>query len=55
MITLILMGIGILISTRYLWWRYSSSVILDEFPDSFFSLTLLAAETYAWLVMTPTY
>ena len=51
MITLILMGIGILISTRYLWWRYSSSVILDEFPDSFFSLTLLAAETYAWFVL----
>lgn len=51
MITLILMGIGILISTRYLWWRYSSSVILDEFPDSVFSLTLLAAETYAWFVL----
>ncbi|EFO1595162.1 UDP-forming cellulose synthase catalytic subunit [Escherichia marmotae] len=50
-ITLILMGIGVLISSRYLWWRYSSSVILDEVPDSFFSVTLLVAETYAWLVL----
>lgn len=51
MITLILMGVGILISSRYLWWRYSSSVILDEFPDCLFSVTLLVAETYAWFVL----
>lgn len=51
MITLILMGVGILISSRYLWWRYSSSVILNEFPDCLFSVTLLTAETYAWFVL----
>ena len=49
-ITLFLMGVGILISSRYIFWRISTTLIWDKYPDIFFSLTLLIAEIYAWAV-----
>ncbi|EMV2630656.1 cellulose synthase, partial [Escherichia coli] len=50
-ITLFLMGVGILISSRYIFWRISTTLIWDKYPDIFFSLTLLIAEIYAWAVL----
>ncbi|MDO5531232.1 UDP-forming cellulose synthase catalytic subunit [Sutterella sp.] len=48
---LILITLSILVSTRYLWWRYSETLNFDTPAGAFFSLTLVAAETYAWVVM----
>ncbi|WP_250187089.1 hypothetical protein [Escherichia coli] len=45
------MGVGILISSRYIFWRISTTLIWDKYPDIFFSLTLLIAEIYAWAVL----
>lgn len=48
---LLLIILSILVSTRYLWWRYSETLNLDSTAGAMCSLLLVAAETYAWVVM----
>lgn len=50
-ITLTLIGLSLIMSTRYLYWRFTSSIELEFSSDMVFGLGLLAAEFYAWLVL----
>lgn len=49
-ITLLLAGLSIIVSSRYFWWRASSTLSFDENIDLEWGLVLLAAEFYIWLV-----
>lgn len=49
--TLILIVLSILVSSRYFWWRYSSTLNWDDPLDLGCGLLLLAAESYSWLVL----
>lgn len=49
--TLILMILSVTVSGRYIWWRYTSTVNFDVPLDALFSVILLIAETYSWLVL----
>ncbi|MGB5856597.1 MAG: UDP-forming cellulose synthase catalytic subunit [Oceanisphaera sp.] len=48
---LLMIMLSLLVSCRYLWWRYTSTLNWDDGLSLFFGLLLLAAETYAWLVL----
>jgi cellulose synthase (UDP-forming) len=43
--------LSLTISSRYMWWRYSSTLNWDDPVSLVCGLILLAAETYAWLVL----
>lgn len=49
--TLLLILLSAIVSCRYLWWRYNSTLHWDSALDLTLGLVLLAAETYAWLVL----
>lgn len=49
--TLMLMVLSVTVSGRYIWWRYTSTLNLDDPVDAFFGIGLLAAETYSWIVL----
>ncbi|MEN9868886.1 MAG: hypothetical protein RL748_4476 [Pseudomonadota bacterium] len=49
--TLILISISLLVSTRYMFWRFTATLGNEVGVDMFFGLGLLAAELYAWLVL----
>ncbi|PPL17613.1 UDP-forming cellulose synthase catalytic subunit [Oceanisphaera arctica] len=49
--SLLMIMLSLLVSCRYLWWRYTSTLNWDDPLSLFFGLLLLAAETYAWLVL----
>ncbi|OHX10440.1 cellulose synthase catalytic subunit (UDP-forming) [Chromobacterium sphagni] len=49
--TLILMVFSIAVSTRYIWWRTSSTINDDSWPNLIAGVILLGAEIYAWLVL----
>lgn len=49
--TLILVALSMLVSGRYIWWRYTATLHWDTRQDMVFGLILLAAETYSWLVL----
>ncbi|MCD4506462.1 UDP-forming cellulose synthase catalytic subunit [Chromobacterium piscinae] len=49
--TLILMVFSIAVSTRYIWWRVTSTINDDSWPNLIAGLVLLSAELYAWLVL----
>lgn len=49
--TLFLIGMSLLVSTRYMYWRFTSTLGNEVGLDMFFGLGLLAAELYAWLVL----
>ncbi|WP_349573314.1 UDP-forming cellulose synthase catalytic subunit [Azotobacter salinestris] len=49
--TLLLILLSTIVSCRYLWWRYNSTLNWDSALDLTLGLVLLAAETYAWLVL----
>ncbi|UDQ80405.1 UDP-forming cellulose synthase catalytic subunit [Erwinia rhapontici] len=43
--------LSLTISCRYLWWRYTVTLNWDDRLSLFFGLLLIAAETYAWVVL----
>ena len=49
--TLLLIVLSIIVSCRYLWWRYTATLNWDNPLDLAFGVLLLIAETYAWLVL----
>jgi len=49
--TLLLIVLSVTASSRYMWWRMSSTLNWDEPLDFLWGLLLLAAETYTWLVL----
>ncbi|MHC6223308.1 UDP-forming cellulose synthase catalytic subunit [Pseudomonas sp. X10] len=49
--TLMLIVLSTIISCRYLWWRYSSTLNWNDTTDLVCGLILLAAETYSWFVL----
>lgn len=49
--TLLLISLSVVISCRYLWWRYTSTLNWGNSLDLIFGLILLLAETYSWLVL----
>lgn len=49
--TLLMIILSVLISCRYLWWRYTSTLNWNDWLDLTTGLLLLAAETYAWLIL----
>lgn len=50
-ITLLLMVLSATVSTRYLWWRITSTINWDNTLDMSWSMLLLLAEIYTWLVL----
>lgn len=49
--TLILMVFSMAISTRYIWWRCTSTINNDNWTNLLVGLLLLGAELYAWIVL----
>ncbi|HDS1725225.1 UDP-forming cellulose synthase catalytic subunit [Pseudomonas putida] len=49
--TLMLIVLSTIISCRYLWWRYTSTLNWNDTTDLIFGVILLAAETYSWFVL----
>ncbi|OZY58332.1 UDP-forming cellulose synthase catalytic subunit [Pseudomonas lundensis] len=49
--TLLLIVLSIIVSCRYLWWRYTSTLNWNDGLDLTCGLILLAAETYSWLIL----
>lgn len=50
-VTLILITLSIVVSTRYLWWRFSVTLQFPSWIEAFLGLGLILAETYAWLAL----
>lgn len=53
LISLMMMGISVLVSTRYMYWRLTESVGFSsrDFIDTFFAIGLILAEAYAFVVL----
>ena len=49
--TLLLIVLSVIVSCRYLWWRYTSTLNWNDTFDLICGLTLLVAETYTWLIL----
>ena len=49
--TLIMIVFSVNASSRYLYWRYTETLSMGSWVDTFFSVTLVIAEVYAWLVL----
>lgn len=48
---LMMVVLSIVVSTRYLYWRVTSTINWDDAIDTLFSMVLLCAEVYAWLIL----
>lgn len=48
---LVLIVLSLMVSGRYIWWRYTATLHWNTRQDMVFGLILLAAETYSWLVL----
>ncbi|MCW8384937.1 UDP-forming cellulose synthase catalytic subunit [Fluoribacter dumoffii] len=49
--TILLVVLSVIVSSRYLWWRYTYTLVWDDFSSTLFGSLLIFAETYIWLVM----
>lgn len=49
--TLVLVVFSVNQSSRYLYWRMTETLVLDNWVDGTFGIILLVAEIYAWLVL----
>ncbi len=52
---LMLICISVLISSRYIWWRASSTLLLRDFTSAACSLLLIGAEIYSFVIMLLSY
>src|SRR5215472_10998467 len=50
-VTLILITLSIVVSTRYIWWRFSDTLQFASELEAFLGIGLILAELYAWLVL----
>ena len=50
-VTLILVTLSIVISTRYIWWRLTETLQFASPFEAFLGIGLILAELYAWLVL----
>ncbi|HEX3864798.1 MAG TPA: UDP-forming cellulose synthase catalytic subunit [Stellaceae bacterium] len=50
-ITIILITLSIVISTRYIWWRLTETMQFATHFEAFLGIGLVLAELYAWLVL----
>lgn len=48
---LVLIVLSLLVSGRYIWWRYTATLYWNTPQDMVFGLILVMAETYSWLVL----
>ncbi len=48
---LMLIALSVIVSCRYLWWRYTSTLHWDDPLDAGFGIALVVAETHSWLVL----
>ena len=51
LITQVMIILSFVASTRYLYWRITQSLYLDNWLDFLFGVGLFAAELYAWIVL----
>ncbi|KTD03252.1 UDP-forming cellulose synthase catalytic subunit [Fluoribacter gormanii] len=49
--TVMLVVLSVIVSCRYLWWRYAYTLVWDDTASVVFGSLLILAETYIWLVM----
>ncbi len=49
--TIMLVVLSVIVSCRYLWWRYAYTLVWDDTVSAVFGSLLIFAETYIWLVM----
>ncbi len=49
--TLLLISLSIVVSSRYLWWRFSTTLNWDQPLDWLWGLLLLGAELHTWLIL----
>jgi cellulose synthase (UDP-forming) len=50
-VTLILITLSIVVSTRYIWWRLTETLQFPSELEAFLGIGLILAELYAWLVL----
>src|SRR5580700_7673396 len=50
-VTLILITLSIVVSTRYIWWRLTETLQFASELEAFLGIGLILAELYAWLVL----
>jgi cellulose synthase (UDP-forming) len=50
-VTLILITLSIVVSTRYIWWRLTETLTFPSEIEAFLGIGLILAELYAWLVL----
>src|SRR5260370_33152338 len=50
-VTLILITLSIVVSTRYIWWRLTETLQFASPFEAFLGIGLIMAELYAWLVL----
>ncbi len=50
-VTLILITLSIVVSTRYIWWRLTETLQFATEIEAFLGIGLILAELYAWLVL----
>ena len=49
--TLLMVVLSVIVSCRYLWWRYTSTLNMNQPLDLVCGVILLLAETYSWVVL----
>lgn len=50
-IVIMLAAISLIVSCRYLWWRYTYTLVWNDVTSMIFGSLLLFAETYIWVVL----
>ena len=50
-ITLVLVILSITVSSRYIWWRFTDTLVFETWIEAILGAGLLAAEMYAWIVL----
>ncbi len=48
---LVLIGLSLISTIRYVWWRLTQSLAFDTLPEAAVGYTLVAAEMYTWMIL----